>query len=156
MRTVMIIGALFGLSACDTMNGLVPGTTGAPMETVATTATGQPATKPLPSTPTAVPDPSHKVPAPTAVEEAPIESAMTLYTVASLGDPSKPGKWMETPLVETQQMATVTDPNTGKSTQVTLIPISGEDSAGSRLSMEGYRALGADLTTLVNLNVVPT
>lgn len=76
----------------------------------------------------------------------------TASTVAGLGDPTVPGLWMETPLVKSEQKARV---RSAGGAEVTLIlrPIAGEASAGSRLSIDAMRALGAPLTELVELQV---
>ena len=75
-------------------------------------------------------------------------------TVAGLGDPGRDGLWMETPLVSSRRNARLTAPN-GKSIVVTLEPISGAAGQGSRLSIDGMRALGLPLTELVELKVGP-
>ncbi|MFS4582692.1 hypothetical protein [Phaeobacter sp. C3_T13_0] len=75
-------------------------------------------------------------------------------TVASLGDPSQSGLWMETPLVNSSQLARVRSPK-GTEVTVTLRPISGDNSAGSRLSIDAMRALGLPLTELVEVQVLP-
>jgi hypothetical protein len=76
-------------------------------------------------------------------------------TIAGLGDPSKPGPWLETPLVTAEQPGRVTYRATGASVNVTLRPIPGEATAGSRLSLEAMRGLGAPLTELVEVVVHP-
>lgn len=75
-------------------------------------------------------------------------------TVAALGDPAVPGMWMETPLVSSEQLARLRSAN-GKEVTVTLKPIAGEASAGSRVSISAMRALGVPLTELVELEVLP-
>ncbi|WP_420005824.1 hypothetical protein [Arenibacterium sp. LLYu02] len=89
---------------------------------------------------------------------APIASAQSFVgqktTVAGLGDPGRDGLWMETPLVSSRRNARLTAPN-GKSVVVTLEPISGDAGQGSRLSIDGMRALGLPLTELVELKVGP-
>jgi hypothetical protein len=74
-------------------------------------------------------------------------------TVASLGDPSRPGFWLETPLVTTLQKGRVVHPATGKSAQVTLIPIGGPKTAGSRISLAAMRLIEVPLTDLATLQV---
>ncbi|OIQ34529.1 MAG: hypothetical protein BM559_05875 [Roseobacter sp. MedPE-SWchi] len=74
-------------------------------------------------------------------------------TVASLGDPVIPGLWMETSLVTTEQIARLRSAN-GKVITVTLKPAPGDGSAG-RLSISAMRALGAPLTELVEVEVLP-
>ncbi|WP_264213067.1 hypothetical protein [Leisingera thetidis] len=75
-------------------------------------------------------------------------------TVASLGDPSLPGMWMETPLVAAEQQALV---RSSRNTQVvlTLKPIPGAETGGSRLSIGAMRALGLPLTELAEVQVLP-
>ncbi|GLO74976.1 hypothetical protein MACH18_20560 [Phaeobacter italicus] len=75
-------------------------------------------------------------------------------TVASLGDPSQPGLWMETPLVSSAQRARVRSPR-GNEVVLTLRPIEGAAGAGSRLSIDAMRALGLPLTELVEVQVLP-
>lgn len=72
-------------------------------------------------------------------------------TVASLGDPSKPGFWMETPLVTSVQKGRVA--YNGKSAQVELRPIEGAATAGSRLSLAAMRLIEAPLTDLPTVQV---
>ena len=89
------------------------------------------------------------------VEDAPEVSIGTLgRTVASLGNAAEPGLWMKTPLVQSERSGTVYYPETNKSVQVTLIPIDGPASAGSRLSLEAMQALGAPLTGLPEVDVL--
>ena len=89
------------------------------------------------------------------VEDAPEVSIGTLgRTVASLGNAAEPGLWMKTPLVQSERSGTVYYPETNKSVQVTLIPIEGPATAGSRLSLEAMQALGAPLTGLPEVDVL--
>ena len=74
-------------------------------------------------------------------------------TVVSLGSPSEPGMWLKTPLVKIEQQGRVTHPTTGKSSPVTLIPISGPATGGSRLSLSAMRLIGAALTDLTEVTV---
>ncbi|MCR8826436.1 hypothetical protein [Pseudosulfitobacter koreensis] len=74
-------------------------------------------------------------------------------TVASLGSPSEPGLWLKTPLVQTEQAGRVSFAGTGKSVAVTLIPIDGPASAGSRMSLSAFQTLGAPLTGLPEIEV---
>lgn len=74
-------------------------------------------------------------------------------TVVSLGDPARPGFWLETPLVAAPAKGRVTYPDSGKSAQVDLIPIAGEATAGSRISLAAMRLIGAPLTELPTLLV---
>ena len=75
-------------------------------------------------------------------------------TVASLGNAAEPGLWLKTPLVQTEQPGTVYYPATNKSVKVTLIPIEGPVTAGSRLSLQAMQELGAPLTGLPEVDVL--
>ena len=71
-------------------------------------------------------------------------------TVASLGDPSRPGFWMETPLVEAEQPGRLEYPANGKSVEVALLPVEG---GSSRVSLAALRLLEAPLAGLPVLKV---
>lgn len=89
-----------------------------------------------------------------AAATAPVAVAGSLgLTVASLGSPSEPGLWMKTPLVSSEMQGRVVYPANGKSVTVTLIPIDGPKTAGSRLSLPAFQVLGAPLTGLPELEV---
>ncbi len=77
-------------------------------------------------------------------------------TVASLGDPSQPGFWLETPLVDAGAKGRVYAEETGASAQVNLIPIDGPATGGSRISLSAMRLLGVPLTGLPELEVFRT
>lgn len=74
-------------------------------------------------------------------------------TVAGLGNPSEPGFWLKTPLVKTETSGQIRDRVTGNSVAVTLIPIAGPETAGSRLSLAAMRALQVNLAGLITLDV---
>ncbi|MDP5215598.1 hypothetical protein Q5Y75_00050 [Ruegeria sp. 2205SS24-7] len=74
-------------------------------------------------------------------------------TIAGLGDVAKPGIWLETPLVSKERSGRVVFRKTGASAFVTLIPIEGEETAGSRLSLEAMRTLLAPIDQLIELDV---
>ena len=76
-----------------------------------------------------------------------------LSTVASLGDPGRGGMWLETPLVQQETPGRVRVVSSGASAAVTLIPIKGPATAGSRLSLAAMRELGASLGDLVTLEI---
>ncbi|WP_299164878.1 hypothetical protein [uncultured Tateyamaria sp.] len=91
--------------------------------------------------------------APPAV--APEVSAGTLgRTVVSLGNAAEPGLWLKTPLVSREQAGQVFSPDTGKTVAVTLIPIDGPKTAGSRMSLAAMQAIGASLTDLPEVDVL--
>jgi len=70
--------------------------------------------------------------------------------VATLGDPSVPGFWIETPLVETAAMGHIVFVDNGKSAAIELRPTTG---ASTRVSLAALRLLEAPLTDLVTLEV---
>lgn len=74
-------------------------------------------------------------------------------TIAGLGDPATPGRWMQTPLVESEVTARVVVPRTGAQAYITLVPIPGPESGGSRLSLDAMRALLVPLDELVEVDV---
>ena len=76
-------------------------------------------------------------------------------TVAGLGDPSRPGLWLETPLVQSEGQGRVRLLSGGASVAVALLPAPGPATAGSRLSLSAMRQLGAPLSDLVELEVSP-
>lgn len=75
------------------------------------------------------------------------------FTVASLGDATQPGFWIETPLVDRERPATVVAPD-GTTLEVTARPSGGERGSGSRLSLAAFQALGLNLTSLPTVTVI--
>lgn len=75
-------------------------------------------------------------------------------SVASLGTAAEPGLWLKTPLVATRRSGQVQLVSSGMRVAVTLIPIDGPPTAGSRLSLAAMQALGAPLSDLVEVDVV--
>lgn len=75
------------------------------------------------------------------------------FSVASLGDATMPGLWIETPLVERERLATVVAPN-GTTVEVTARPSGGGQGSGSRLSLAAFQALGLSLTSLPTVTVI--
>ncbi len=74
-------------------------------------------------------------------------------TIASLGSPTEPGFWLKTPLVKTETKGRVTNKSNGKSSAVTLIPIGGPATGGSRMSLPAMRLIEASLTDLTEVEV---
>lgn len=74
-------------------------------------------------------------------------------TVASLGDPSDPGFWAETGLVDRITPGRLEYPAAGTSVQVELRPSGGSPGAGTRVSLPALRVLNAPLTELPTLVV---
>lgn len=73
-------------------------------------------------------------------------------TIATLGAPTDPGFWLETPLVSTAREGRVEAAN-GKSVNLTLRPIAGPDTAGSRISLPALRLLDVGLAGLHEVSV---
>lgn len=97
-----------------------------------------------------VPEPDEAAPeAPPATAAAPAE------TLATLGNAAEPGLWLRTPLVDRQGPGRITAVETGTSLDVTLIPIDGARTAGSRASLAALQGLGVPLTAVVPIRVTP-
>ncbi len=75
-------------------------------------------------------------------------------TVASLGNPGEAGIWIKTPLVSKRQKGKITAAN-GKEVVADLIPIDGPSTAGSRMSLQAFQALGLSLTDLPEVALSP-
>ena len=88
-----------------------------------------------------------------AAAPAPAAEVKLGETIASLGDVSKPGFWLETPLVTAPAKGRIFFPGSGKSAQVDLIPIDGPATAGSRISLAAMRLIQAPLTDLPTIAV---
>jgi hypothetical protein len=71
-------------------------------------------------------------------------------TVASLGDPMRPGFWIETALATAPGKGRLVYPANGKSVEVEVFPI---ESGSSRVSLAAFRLLEAPLTDLPVLEV---
>ncbi|MCU4653676.1 D-galactarate dehydratase [Roseibacterium sp. SDUM158016] len=84
----------------------------------------------------------------------PSEGGLILgFAVASLGDASVPGLWLETPLVSAEGPGRVIGPD-GRTIVVTLRPSGGGPGTGSRLSLQAMQALGLDLASLPTVTVI--
>ncbi|MFZ8969609.1 MAG: hypothetical protein ACO2ZF_00225, partial [Paracoccaceae bacterium] len=71
-------------------------------------------------------------------------------TIVSLGNPAETGFWVKTPLLGTKSSGRVTHKETGKSVNVTLLPLDGQGS-GSQISLSAMRALGLPLSSLTSV-----
>lgn len=74
-------------------------------------------------------------------------------SITSLGTPTEAGFWIKTPLAEARAKGRVSHPETGASVQVDLIPLDGEKTGGSRISLAAMRLLGVALTDLPELDI---
>jgi hypothetical protein len=61
---------------------------------------------------------------------------------------------LETPLVQQEQPGRIVGPGGGE-VRVTLLPIPGAATAGSRMSLDAMRQIGVPLTELVEVTVYP-
>jgi hypothetical protein len=75
------------------------------------------------------------------------------FTVASLGDASVPGFWIETPLVTEEGPGRVVA-ESGLQLVVMLRPSGGARNSGSRLSLAAFQELGIALSALPTLTVI--
>ena len=73
-------------------------------------------------------------------------------TVASLGDPSQPGFWVKTPLVQSETDGRIVNPANGKSAKVRLLPL-GSAGGGSQVSLPALQLIGVSLTDLPTLEI---
>jgi hypothetical protein len=160
MKRFLTLSTVVALSGCATIEGLTDragiGRSG---------SAAAPAAAPAPARETSAPPPPANAQtaesldtttpeqraAATAPPATPNRSLGT--TVVSLGSAAEPGLWLKTPLVKAEQPGRVTNPATGKSSAVTLIPIDGPSTAGSRMSLGAMRLIGASLTDLTEVEV---
>ena len=145
MRVVLILSVVL-LAGCARVSGVLdrvlPGTDRAAAEAPE---------RPVQDAP--LPPAAQDAPEAAPVPAVPSDGRGLGRTVAGLGDPGRTGLWLETPLVEAGGAGRVDWPRGGSSAAVTLIPAEGAVTAGSRLSLEAFRALGAPLTELIEIEV---
>jgi hypothetical protein len=98
-------------------------------------------------------DAPEPVVAPAEAEVASVAPGVLGITVASLGDPTDPGLWLETPLVSSQIAGRIVT-DTAQTALVTLRPSGGAVGSGSRISLAAMQALGLGLTDLATLTVI--
>ncbi|WGW02539.1 hypothetical protein [Tropicibacter oceani] len=163
MKAALITFMAFGLSACG--NGIFAAKPVSQTPPVAV-SDDQPRPQSRPETLSAAPKPPANARTvedfdTTTAEERqqaaaapePVGERKLGETVASLGDVSKPGFWLETPLVSAATKGRILYPGSGKSAQVDLIPIDGPATAGSRISLAAMRLIEAPLTDLPTIEV---
>ncbi|MEO9824463.1 MAG: hypothetical protein ABJF50_08620 [Paracoccaceae bacterium] len=86
-----------------------------------------------------------------AAAAAPASGGASLGTaVASLGDPSQPGFWVETDLVSAVGSGRITLIASGQSVEVELRPIGG---GSARVSLAAWRLLEVPLTDLAEIEI---
>jgi hypothetical protein len=74
-------------------------------------------------------------------------------TIVSLGPPTDPGIWIETPLVSAVQMGRVDYAPAGTSVAIELRPSGGAAGSGSQISLAAMRLLEIPLTALAEVSV---
>ncbi len=169
MKRVVVIGVTAGLlSGCAGFDRFVPAGMRrgpAPAEAALPAATPVEAAVLAPATAAPPPPPAARTAealdtttpeqrAAAAAPAAPEASTSALgSTVVSLGSPTEPGLWLKTPLVKAEAQGRVTNPANGKSSLVTLIPLDGPSTAGSRMSLAALRLIEASLTDLTEVQV---
>lgn len=139
MRFVLVSVSLL-VPGCGLLDRVMPGpVVDAPVSAAQTPDAATPR-------PQARPDP-----APSPARPAAVPGGLGT-TVAALGDPTQPGLWLRTPLVTAERPGVVR--YGGQAVAVTLIPLpDAAPGAGSQLSLQAMRALGAPLTELVEVGV---
>ena len=90
---------------------------------------------------------------PEAPRPEPTSSGFLGKTVVTLGDATRDGFWLETPLVDAPAKGKVRYPASGREVKVDLIPRAGAVSAGSSLSLGAMRLLNVPLTGLAEVEV---
>lgn len=140
-RAVLVVLMAGGLVGCDRVN----------LDLLQPKETARPESASLPDgTVRPVPRPDNL--AEVVVEDRPDARSGPLgVTIVSLGTATEPGMWLKTPLVARTRPGKVSW--SGKSVAVSLIPIEGESSAGSRISLQAMQALGMPLTELTEVQV---
>lgn len=175
---MICIGMAFGLSGCATVSGMAErfgvgqgaeqgeaqsAELQAPMEPFVKTPTDSQSAVLTPETAAPPPPPAARTqealdtttPEQRAAATAPPEQPSRALgkTVVSLGSPTEPGLWLKTPLVSEEVQGRVTNPANGKSSIVTLIPLDGPETAGSRMSLPAMRLIELSLTDLSEVEV---
>jgi hypothetical protein len=171
-RLIMLISFAIGLSACATVTGITDriglgrggvAATAAPADPFVQGAPQGGETTLPPATTAARPPAGARTaealdtttPEQRAAAAAPASDGGRVLgrTIVSLGAATEPGLWLKTPLVQGEAQGRVTNSATGQSSRVTLIPIDGPASGGSRMSLSAMRLIGASLTDLTEVEV---
>jgi len=152
VRVFGVLCAVLALAACAQRSG------GMTPKTKPTGVASAPGTAAAPPPPTAVTAEQFDTTTPAeraaAAETAPQGGESRLgTTIASLGDPTDPGFWAETGLVDVKRQGRLEYPGSGKSVLVELRPSGGDPGSGTRVSLPAMRVLDAPLTDLPELVV---
>lgn len=154
--TLGLIALSVALGGCARLSGNANETAEAPVteEAAASTGTSQETAAPIPTSGARTADQFDTT---TAEEKAaatatPDQAGARLGEVtASLGDPTDPGLWINTTLVNSAQPGRIENPATGKSGLVELRPLEGE--GGASISLAAMRLLDIPLTDIPTITV---
>lgn len=102
--------------------------------------------------PIARPDANEEAPDEAASADTPTPAGALGTTSASLGDATRAGLWLETPLISATGPGRLTAAD-GTTLDVTLIPSAGQPGSGSRISLQAMQALGLPLTSIAEIGV---
>lgn len=156
MMARVILVSFLALGACTEL-GLVPPETAVVPASVALPETLDPTPPPPPPAAARTVEEFDTTTAEdrAAAVAAPVAAGETLLgtTIASLGSPTVPGIWMETPLVTSLTMGRVEVAESGASVALELRPSGGEEGSGSQISLAALRLLEVPLTALPELRV---
>lgn len=146
MRWIVLSVFVLNMAGCAALPQWAGGTRPAPVE-------DQLLDEPVTGADTDVEDVVEDQPSPEPDQASEVSIGTLGRTVASLGNAAEPGLWLKTPLVSKEQAGRVYYAETNTTVDVTLIPIDGPSTAGSRISLQAMQALGAPLTGLPEVDV---
>jgi len=147
MKRILILCLLAGCAQVPAPGGETPQGTEAETASADTDGTSptRPRLRPDAAAETSVAQPD--------AEPARAAAPQTATTLVSLGDVTEPGLWIKTPLVDVTGQGQARSASTGRTASVTLIPIEGPRTAGSRASLQAMQALGLSLTDIAEVEV---
>ncbi|MGH1368798.1 MAG: D-galactarate dehydratase [Maritimibacter sp.] len=158
MKPIVLITVLFSLAACGKVFDAQKAATAAPeLEEVAERPAGEmqgpPPPPPTANTAAEFDTTSKEEKAAALAAPKPAGEKRLGETIATLGDPTDPGFWLETPLVTRVTQGRVEAKTNGKSVSLELRPIPGADGAGSRISLPALKLLEVGLAGLHEMTV---
>lgn len=139
MKRIVFFGVLVGLSGCGALERVTPDF----LRQDPPPATDEPpATQPeVESNTLATPSPAPRPP-----------GGELGVVIVSLGDPSQPGMWVKTALVDTPTPGRLITQD-GATLTVDLLPLGAGADGGAQISLEALRALGLPLTGLAPITL---
>jgi len=153
LRALILIGPLLALGACSEPQSLR-----SIRDAILPTAPAPEAAAPVAGAPP-VPDAMARTPDQLDTTTAADRDAAAVdaggqdlgQTTATLGDPTQPGFWLETPLVTDVAQGRIS--YEGRWISVELRPSGGAAGSGSRISLAAMRLLDAPLTGIIDIRV---